>query len=366
MSMSAKRFELLDKETNVAIADFRGIRSSLPLNKAKGEIDKTLAKLDSLAKGEGLDNITKVLQKIDDKKIFGDTRLAQDLVSNVTSIAEQAKGSITAITDTVMPYADQAMATYKQVSEQVRESIAVGMALKEEVEQKIEVGKNIVNVVKDADIKNIKDLKNLSSNLKKSGYLEEFKDTSRIQSLTAAIGEQASKYNVNGVFSDSLGIFKDKQDTVKPIGDTIRYGCSKSDMNIIEEISTTPAGSWSNQAIPGISSEIMQSFKNPIEKIEPNFNEYREDVKTFMSVFDKKFEVFNVNDNITIKSQVPILENKNNEYRNLVEASTNSKITDIDNFINAIHDDAIILAEKGAKYKETTKLIEDELKTLFV
>lgn len=364
MTMTAKRFQLLDNETNVAISDFRGVRSSLPLNKAKGSLDKTLSSLDKLSKGEGLDKITNALKKIDDKKIFGDTRLAQDLVSNVSSIAEKAKGTITNITDTVMPYADQAMATYKQVSEQVRESIAVGMAVKQEVEQKIAVGKNIVNLAKDSDIKNIKDLKTFSSNLKKSGYLDEFKDTSRMQSLTAAIGEQASKYNVGGVFSDSLGVFKDKQDTVKPIGDTIRYGCSKNDMNIIEEISTTPAGSWSNQAIPSIDSEIMKSFKIPIERTEPNYAEYREDVKSFMSVFDKKFEIFNNDSGSVMKSQVPILENKNDEYRDLVQASINNVKTDIDNFMNHISDDMVLLSEKGTMYKDTKSYLESELKSI--
>ena len=216
MAITAKRFDNLNKQTNVPVIDFIDSKSSKILNNTKGGVQKASDALGKIASGDGLDSIKKALEKVDSSGIFGDTRLATDGLSSVMSLANEAKQTLDKVTETYMPVLDSAMNTYKTVSQEVKEAVSLGMAIKDEVESKITMGKQILDVAKSGDIKNIKDLKNLSEKIKSSGMLESIKDTSRLQNLVSSVSQKAHDYNIPNYFSDVSSVFTKAEDMVKP------------------------------------------------------------------------------------------------------------------------------------------------------
>ena len=320
MAISAKRFDNQSKQTNIAVIDFIDSKSSQILNKAQSGTKKASDALGALAKGEGLDKIKSALEKVDKSGIFGDTRLATDGLSSVMTLANDAKQTLDKVTESVMPVIDNVNNAYKSISTEVKEAISIGMAIKSEVESKVTMGKQILDVAKSGDIKNVKDLKNLSEKIKSSGMLDQIKDTSRLQSLVSAASQKAHDYNMPGYFKDVSSVFDNPLDVAKPASDTIQYGCSRSDMNAVMDVADSKGSSFISVFNPSVTNDILGSFKTP-----PEIN--GSSSGSFFDMFDSTLTKVNdtwnkVND---LKSSIGSTINKSGEWTDVLESKTNSQ-----------------------------------------
>ena len=320
MAISAKRFDNQSKQTNIAVIDFIDSKSSAILNKAQSGTKKASDALGALAKGEGLDKIKSALEKVDKSGIFGDTRLATDGLSSVMSLANDAKQTLDKVTESVMPVIDNVNNAYKSISAEVKEAISLGMAIKSEVESKVTMGKQILDVAKSGDIKNVKDLKNLSDKIKSSGMLDQIKDTSRLQSLVSAASQKAHDYNVPNYFKDVSSVFTNPLDVGKPASDTIRYGCSRSDMNAVMDVADSKGSSFISAFNPSVTNDIFTSFKTPPEINGSNSSQF---FNMFDSAISKVDDAWNKVSEI--KSSISTTINKSGEWTDILESKTNNQ-----------------------------------------
>ena len=328
MAITAKRFDNLSKQTNVPVIDFIDSKSSQILNNTKGGAQKASDALGKIASGNGLDGIKKALEKVDSSGIFGDTRLATDGLSSVMSLANEAKQTLDKVTETYMPVLDSAMNTYKTVSQEVKEAVSLGMAIKDEVESKITMGKQILDVAKSGDIKNIKDLKNLSEKIKSSGMLESIKDTSRLQNLVSSVSQKAHDYNIPNYFSDVSSVFTKAEDMVKPANETIQYGCSRSDMNGVMDVLKSDAVPFVSPFNPSTTDDIFTSYKKPIEVSDSKSGGFFDD---FTDVLGKASDTW---DKVQtqygeIKSSVASVINKTGEWVDTIESKVNNEPVEV-------------------------------------
>lgn len=320
MAISAKRFDNQSKQTNIAVIDFIDSKSSAILNKAQSGTKKASDALGALAKGEGLDKIKSALEKVDKSGIFGDTRLATDGLSSVMSLANDAKQTLDKVTESVMPVIDNVNNAYKSISAEVKEAISLGMAIKSEVESKVTMGKQILDVAKSGDIKNVKDLKNLSDKIKSSGMLDQIKDTSRLQSLVSAASQKAHDYNVPNYFKDVSSVFTNPLDVGKPASDTIRYGCSRSDMNAVMDVADSKGSSFISAFNPSVTNDIFSSFKTPPEINGSNSSQFFDMFDSALSKVDDTWDEIN-----EIKSSISTAINKSGEWTDILESKTNNQ-----------------------------------------
>ena len=328
MAITAKRFDNLNKQTNVAVIDFIDSKSSKILNNTKGGVQKASDALGKIASGNGLDGIKKALEKVDSSGIFGDTRLATDGLSSVMSLANEAKQTLDKVTETYMPVLDSAMNTYKTVSQEVKEAVSLGMAIKDEVESKITMGKQILDVAKSGDIKNIKDLKNLSEKIKSSGMLESIKDTSRLQNLVSSVSQKAHDYNIPNYFSDVSSVFTKAEDMVKPANETIQYGCSRSDMNGVMDVLKSDAAPFVSPFNPSTTDDIFTSYKKPIEisdsKSSGFFDDFTDVIGKASDTWDKVQTQYR-----EIKSSIASVVNKSGEWVDTIESKVNNEPVEV-------------------------------------
>ena len=341
MAITAKRFDNLNKQTNVAVIDFIDSKSSKILNNTKGGIQKASDALGKIANGTGLESIKKALGKIDSSGIFGDTRLSTDGLSSVMSLANEAKQTLDKVTETYMPVLDNAMNTYKAVSQEVKEAVSLGMAIKTAVESTVMMGKQILDVAKSGDIKNIKDLKNLGDKIKSSGMLESIKDTSRLQNLVSSVSQKAHEYNMPNYFSDISGVFSKAEDMVKPASETIQYGCSRSDMNAVTDVLKSDAAPFISPFNPSTMDEIFTSYKKPIEVTDSNsggfFDDFTDIIGKASDSWDKVQTQY-----AEVKSSIGSVINRSGEWVDTLESKVNSQPVEIDE--NA---DEVVKVEEG-------------------
>ena len=322
MAITAKRFDNLNKQTNVPVIDFIDSKSSKILNNATGGVKKASDALGKIADGSGLDGIKKALEKVDSSGVFGDTRLSTDGLSSVMSLASEAKQTLDKVTESVMPVIDNVTTTYRTVSQEIKEAVTLGMAIKDEVESKITMGKQILDVAKSTDIKNIKDLKSLSDRIKSSGMLDDIKDTSRLQNLISSATTKAHEYNMPGFFSGVSSVLGKPEEVGKAASDTIRYGCSRGDMNAVMDIGSTSGAGFISSFNPGITDDIFSRYTKPPEVTGVNSSSFFDDFTSTVGRISDGWEKVKL-DYKEITSSIPSSINKTGEWVDTVESKIN-------------------------------------------
>lgn len=263
MAISAKRFSILDQESNLGIVDLYGIRDTLPRNLPDFSMDELLGSLDGFLKQDRFDSVKEVLADVADASM-GVPRVTKDFFSAKLDLVEAAKVGLDKLSKTMFGGDNDKMNVVRQMAERCKAYMMSGLGSRKMSKKLLDCGNS-----KRHDRGTPCDLNLFGDLLSKMGGVDfnlKTIDINAIEKMLAGIGIQGYGIGLCNVWGAVSAGVSDSGILGRAASTILGSVSDNFDMMAVRDIGRSlQDGVNVTSAVPGIAGKIMSGFKIPSE-----------------------------------------------------------------------------------------------------